>query len=431
MNIEQLRTKAPKTHQVEKIDLPEPEHFRLDNGIPVYCINAGDQEVLKIDLNFPVGSANGEKPLAAYFTNQCLREGTENFSSAQIAEMLDYYGASLNTSVSRDDSRVMLFCLNKYLDQLIPVLGEILLRPTFPDAEVKTVAHRSKQEYLVEMEKVKVVARKEFGKVVFGESHPYGKYAAAADYDNIDGATLADFNKRYYLNAKFRMIVSGKIPANIRELLNDNFGWRQVTEIHRPENGAAIPPADKRLHFIEKPGSLQSGLAVGKAMFNLHHPDFIKMQVVNTIFGGYFGSRLMTNIREDKGFTYGINSHLVSMQQAGMLYIATQVGTEVTQQALDEIFDEMDRMRAEPVPQHELDLVKNYLLGVFLQQADGPFAQAELLKPVLDYKLDLSHYQRYIQTIKTITIEEIQDLAVKYLDPASMVSVVVGEKANG
>jgi predicted Zn-dependent peptidase len=429
MNIEQLRTKAPDTQQVEKIDLPQPEHFLLENGIPVYCINAGDQEVLKIDLNFPIGSAIGEQPLAAHFTNQCLREGTENFSSAQIAEMLDYYGASLNTSVSRDDSRVMLFCLNKYLDQLMPILSEIVLRPSFPDAEIKTVAHRAKQEYLVEMEKVKVVARREFGKVVFGEMHPYGKYAGAEDYDNIDGETLADFNQRYYLKTKFRIIVSGRIPANIRELLNENFGQHQVIEFQP----TALPPSATVLNnklIIEKPGSLQSGLAMGKAMFNLHHPDYIKLQVVNTIFGGYFGSRLMTNIREDKGFTYGIHSHLFSMQQAGMLYIATQVGTEVTQQALDEVFGEMERLRTEPVPQHELDLVKNYLLGVLLQQADGPFAQAELLKSVLDYRLDLSYYQKYIHTIKSITTDEILDLAVKYLDPGSMVSVVVGEKVN-
>lgn len=426
MNIEILRKTAPPVKPVENINLTEPEFFTLDNGIPVYCLNAGDQEVLQLDLNFGFGTAADGLPLAAYFTNLCLKEGTKSYTSRQIAEQLDFYGATINASVTRDHSRLTLYCLNKHLHLLLPLLEELLLAPTFPLNEVKTIVNLSKQEFLVEMEKVKTIARRHFGMAVFGTSHPYGKYAVAEDYDKISHESLLEFYAKYYQSAKFRIIASGRIPLNLNRLLNKHLGQHAVKETLPMAIGPAEPASTKH-HFIKKSGSLQSGIAIGKILFNMHHPDYSKMKIVNTIFGGYFGSRLMTNIREDKGYTYGINSVLMSMQYAGMLMIATQTGTEVTRPAVNEIFTEMERLRHEPVPREELDLVKNYMLGLLLQQADGPFAQGELLKMVLDYQLDLSYFQKFINTIKSVTTEEIQDLAVKYLDPNSMISVVVGE----
>lgn len=430
MNTEQLRKTAPPLRKPENINLQEPEKFLLDNGIEVYCINAGDQEVTHLDLTYKAGTILGENPLEAYFTNKCLKEGTMSFTSKQIAETIDFYGASLNTSVSRDFAGVSLFCLSKHLEKLLPVFGEILLAPVFPGTDVKTIAEKSKQEFFVEMEKVKYLARRRFGQAIFGKDSLYGRYADAGDYDRISGELLSRFYRSYYLPAEFRVIVSGNVPKNIHRLLNKHLGQHEASGISVPQIKTTGSAKKEPVYLVEKPQSLQSGLVVGKALFNLHHPDFIKMQVVNTVLGGYFGSRLMTNIREDKGYTYGINSTLMSMQQAGLFYISTQVGTDVTRQALDEIFKEVERLRKETIPQQELELVKNYLLGIFMQHADGPISQAQLLKSALDYQKDMSYYTTYLNTIKTITKEEIQDLAVKYLEPETMISVVAGKKFN-
>jgi zinc protease len=430
MNIDQLRKTAPPLKKPENIKMQEPEKFLLDNGIEVYCIDAGDQEVTHLDITYKAGTAFGTNPLEAFFTNKCLKEGTMSFSAKQIAESIDFYGAALNNSVNRDFAGISLFCLSRRLEQLMPVLKEILLNPVFPENEVKTIASKSKQEFLVEMEKVKYLARRHFGQAVFGKESRYGRYADAAAYDQISSGLLAAFYRTYYLRAAFRIIASGSVPKNIQHLLNQHLGQHEVAEISLPEVKTTRLDTKEPFYLVEKPQSLQSGLVVGKELFNLHHPDFIKMQVVNTVLGGYFGSRLMTNIREDKGYTYGINSSLMSMQRAGLFYISTQVGAEVTRQALDEVFKEIVRLRNETIPQQELDLVKNYLLGIFLQHADGPISQAQLLKNALDYDNDMSYYQRYLRTIKSITVEEIQDLAVKYLEPDSMISVVVGKKFN-
>lgn len=429
MNIETLRKTAPPLKQAKEIQLIDPSHFVLDNGIEVYCLDGGGQDVLLLDLAFVAGTALGKKPLAAHFTNKCLKEGTLSFSSRQIAETLDYYGAVLNNTTTRDDARISLFCLNKHLEALLPVFAEVVLSPVFPEAEVKTIVEKSKQEFLVESEKVRTLARRKFTETVFGNGHPYGKNATADDYDRMDSRWLGGFYAKFYQKAKFRIIAAGRIPKNIHSLLNKAFGQHEVS-FNKPvlDFPQHETPVVEKLRFVEKSDSLQSGLAIGRRMFNLHHPDFIKMQVVNTIFGGYFGSRLMTNIREDKGYTYGIHSMLISMQQAGLLQIATQVGTEVTKQAMDEVFIEMERMRNEPVPAAELELVKNYLLGMFMQHADGAISQAQLLRSALDYQNDMSYYQRYLHTIKSITIEEIQDLAVKYLQPEEMIKVVVGKE---
>jgi predicted Zn-dependent peptidase len=180
-------------------------------------------------------------------------------------------------------------------------------------------------------------------------------------------------------------------------------------------------------HFTAKDDALQSALRIGKATINKKHHDFLPFMVVNTIFGGYFGSRLMTNIREDKGYTYGIGSGLASLNHAGMFFIASEVGNEVTGKAIEQIFIEIEKLRNEPVKEEELSLVKNYLLGTFLRSADGPFALADLFKATLDYGLDMSYYDTFLHTVKNITIKDIQDIAVKYLQPDSMIRLVVGK----
>lgn len=430
MQTELLRKTAPDIKTIETINLPDPLHFQLDNGTETWCINSGEQPVLKIDLIFNAGSVFGKNPLTSQITNLCLREGTKSYSPEQIAEIFDSCGASLNMHSNRDDARITLFCLTKHLHTLMPVLAEVALAPVFPDKEIKTVAERSRQDFMVEMQKVKFLSRRNFGKLVFGKDHIYSRYEDITDYENVNREDLVGFYQQFYEGARFRLIVSGKTPDDIRQILNRHFGKHPVLDKKSSPQGVTEPSQATGAHFFEKADSLQSGINIGKILFNIHHPDYIRMKVVSTLLGGYFGSRLMANIREDKGFTYGIHSMITNSRRAGLFHISTQVGTEVTQAAIDEIFKEIGLLRSAPVKKSELDLVKNYMLGLLQQQADGPFAQGEMLKTMLDYQLDFSYYRRYVETLKSVRIEEIQDLAVKYLDPNTMISVVVGKKFN-
>ncbi len=181
-------------------------------------------------------------------------------------------------------------------------------------------------------------------------------------------------------------------------------------------------------HFIEKPDSVQSAIRIGKLTIGKSHHDFVKLQVVSTILGGYFGSRLMSNIREDKGYTYGIGSFIAPMNQASYFGIATEVGVDITRQAIDEIYKEINRLSTDIMPNEELELVKSYLMGEILKSVDGPFALAERWKGMLLFGLDSEYFKKMIETISSITPEEVLDIAKKYLVADEMYEVVVGKK---
>ncbi len=427
---QEFRSIKPNIRPIMPVALTGPELYTLDNGVQVYTINAGTEDLLKIDLLFEAGSIFQEQTLTAHFTSKCLTEGTNNFGSREIAATVDFYGAYLKAVATKDEGRISLYTLNRHLGTLLPVMQVVALQATFPQDEVETIVKKSRQEFLVNMQKVKYAARHHFGSLIFGESHPYGRFAVEADYDRINRDNLVAFHQKYYRQSPFRIIVAGKLPEDLLELLNRHFGQHTIkrdpeAELHVPQAG----PSPVLSHLIERPTALQSAFRIGKPMFNKLHPDYLKFQVLNTLLGGYFGSRLMSNIREDKGYTYGIGSMVSSLKHGGMFVIASETGTDVTGKAIEEVFNELERLHREPVPADELSLVKNYLHGNFLRSADGPFALAELVKGVMDYDLDMDFYRHYLETIKNITAEEIRDLAVKYLEPDSLIRLIVGKKS--
>ncbi len=428
MTTQDFRKIHPQSKAIETVSLVEPEKYILDNGIPVYLINAGTQEVVKIDLIFDAGSKLQDFPLQAQFTSKCLVEGTDSFDSKTIAETVDFYGAYLKPSVSRDDAAVSLFSLNKHLEHLMPVFAEVALSPKFPDHEIQTMVQKLRQEYLVNMEKVSFIAQQQFSALVYGNQHPYGKTMDIVDYENISQQILQVFYAKFYKTSGFKIIVSGKVNNGLIKMLNQFFGQHQVVFGENIPGGLTIKPSETLEHYSVKDDALQSAVRIGNATINKTHRDFLPFMVVNTILGGYFGSRLMTNIREDKGYTYGIGSGLASLNHAGMFFIASEVGNDVTGKAIEQIFIEIEKLRSEPVKAEELSLVKNYLLGTFLRSADGPFALADLFKATLDYGMDMSYYDSFLHTVKNITIKDIQDIAVKYLQPDSMIRLVVGKK---
>jgi predicted Zn-dependent peptidase len=223
-------------------------------------------------------------------------------------------------------------------------------------------------------------------------------------------------------------MVSGKVTDNTLQLIEKHFGC--IPPAAQIDAGSIHhkPLTQTGKFLIEKQDALQSAIRIGKMLFNKSHSDYIGMLVLNTVFGGYFGSRLMSNIREDKGYTYGIGSAVVSFLHAGYFTISSEVGTEVTQSAIKEIYYELERIQSELISNSELTRVRNYMLGAFLRSIDGPFALADRFKAIYFYGLDYEYYDRYIETIKTITPAELRNLANKYLRKDEMIELVVGKK---
>lgn len=424
------RKKAPVTEFVGGISPVEPEVVRLDNGIPVYLINSSGQDLVKVELLIEAGKWYEDKPLVATFTNKMLKEGTTTMSSQDIADRIDYYGAHLETASDKDMGYVSLYSMNKHLEKTLPVLADVVMNPSFPDGELDTLKQNRRQRFIVNNEKVRFLAKRKFNTLIFGHDHPYGKSFEEEDFGNIERDDLIRFHKDHYITDKCKIIAAGKIRPDFIRMLNDRF-----TEFPKTGKGqtapppiGAKPPAAPLHQKVDKKDAVQSAIRIGRILFNKTHPDYARLKVLNTVLGGYFGSRLMSNIREEKGFTYGIGSAVISLQHSGFFFISSEVGSSVTAEAVKEVYREIERLQQDLIPPEELDLVKNYMLGTFLRSLDGAFALSENYKGLLEYGLDYDYLQRFVEVIRSVTAEELRELAQKYLDIGSLTELTVGRQ---
>lgn len=429
MTTEELnRKKTPEYHQIKEIPIIRAEKHHLSNNVPLYTINAGNLDILKIEFIFKAGSWFEPMPLVSSATNAMLNEGTANRTSKQIAETFDYYGTFFQLNIDWDTANIVLFTLKKYLNETLAVVEDIIKNSTFPKNELEIYISRRKQHFIVEKNKVKTLARDKFLEAVFGKDHPYGYENSLEDFDRVTTTPLVDFYKKFYHAKNCQIIVAGKIDSNLVYIFEKYFGendWKgNGSFFDRP-----IPVTSPKQgeYYIKKNKAVQSAIRIGKAIINKTHTDYHGIQVLNTILGGYFGSRLMKNIREEKGYTYGISSLIISLHHSGYLTIVSEVGADVYKKAIREIYKEIKILREKPVPHDELTLVKNYLLGELLRMFDGPFALADSFRSILEYGLNYDFFNKGIDTIKNITPEEILSLAQKYLNEGSFTQVVAGK----
>jgi zinc protease len=386
MNISQFnRKQAPDFKQVTQIHFPKVAVSELDNGIPVYTIAGGSQEVIKIDLVFKAGSAYARHKLIAPFTNQMLNEGTIGQTSKQIADTFDFYGAYFQPTAEKDNAMVNLLCLTKHLPKVLGLLNEIIMESTFPENELTLQIDKRRQNFLVEQEKTSFLAREAFFEQLYGENHPYGQRTKTEHYNQIDRLMLNDFYQNHYHADNCFMVLSGQVTDQELKLINQSLGRISNGKISIPLNIAFRTDISASVLHIDKPDAVQSSIRMGMTTINKLHPDYLGLKVLTTIFGGYFGSRLMKNIREDKGYTYGIHAMQVSMIQSGYMGIAADVKAGHTRQAIDEVRKEIEKIKSHPVEKDEMDLVRNFMMGDMLQMFDGPLATSDTFKGAMEF----------------------------------------------
>lgn len=421
------RTLAPESLQVNEIKFLEPLAQHLDNGIPVFTINAGKQELVRIEFIFENVNWDASKPLQAVGVSHLINNGTAKLSAKEIADKVDYYGAFLQTEYGADQSSVKLYTLNKHLESVLPILRSILNESIFPGQELAIFVQNQKQSLQVNLQKNDFLARRQFANSIFGDT-PYGSNIDAEDYDALKREDLLNYFKAAYKPENCTVIAAGKFEENEFAILNSVFGNQWDNTEASVVNKLTFEASPKGELLIERPEAIQSAIRMGALSISRNHPDFPGFQVLNCLLGGYFGSRLMANIREDKGYTYGIGSAVVSLRDAGYFFIATEVGAEVCGNALIEIEKEINLLKTELVSDQELDLVRNYMLGSMLGSLENAFSHADKFKNVYFSGLDHNYYENYITTVKTITSQDLKDLSGKYLNTENFTKVVVGKK---
>ncbi len=424
--MENFRTKQPPVKTVSAITGIPVENRVLKNGISLFMINAGTEDVARIEFVFRAGMAMESVPLLAGITNMMLSEGTWNYTAEELNNTLDFYGIFQNLTTDRDSAGLNMLFLNKHIEKAMELAGEILFHPVFPEKELNLMMKKRLAGYRISREKVQNIASDCFFESVFGRNHPYGRPVEEKDFEAITPALLRDFHSAYYTPRNMAAIISGKIHENTPYLFEKYFGSFTDSSLPAGNSLKAINGQDAAKIHIEKPGSLQTAIRIGSATINKRHPDYPGLKILDTILGGYFGSRLMKNIREDKGYTYGIHSSVTSLDQSVYKVISTETGKQYCTLTIDEIYREIRILQKEHVKNDELEVVRNYMSGEMVRMFDGPFAIADSFKAVWEFGLDFSYFNRMMDTVKTIDPEEIMRLANLYYNIDDLHEITAG-----
>lgn len=418
------RQLAPSSYPLEPIAFPDYQLFHLDNGIEVCVIALGEQDVFKFELNTDAGALNSDRPGLAGMTSQLMKRGTISKSAKELNESFDFYGAFWDIQSNFDLGTITIYSLKKHFETLIHLLVDILQNSNFIESEYKKELEIEIQRTHLNWEKTSFAANQYFRNAVFGND-PYGRYATLETIKNIQLDSIKSFYQNFWSKSIPSIILSGKVGENEINLLNKTIG-----QISLQKSNSRIPfensiKSEKRIHH-PKATALQSSIRFGKIGMTRQNPDYFKFNVLNTILGGYFGSRLQKNIREEKGFTYGISSSMIPLQRTGYWVVGTDVNKDKAEETISEIRKEIGLLQTDLVPETELELVKNYLMGSFIGELTQAFDIAEKVKIIQLENLNKDFYNEFQHQIMTCKSSELRDLANKYLNLEDMTEVIIG-----
>lgn len=418
------RKSAPQFVEVKDFQLPTANIDALSNGIRIVNFNEVNQEAVKLELVFAAGKWHEPERGIAQFTAQMLEKGTSSKNSYQIAEHFDRFGASIEINPGFDYTTVSLYTLSKNLKDVLPLFSEITQAPSFPESEISLATSITRQNLKINNEKTSYVAGKKFRELIFGSHHPYGSSLEESDLIAINRNKLIEF-----FNSKFRLhevYLTGQLERasydRVREAVL-GYSAKGSNGINRIVNEST-----ERNHslYSERPDSIQSSLRLGKKIINRSSPDYPTITLLNHLLGGYFGSRLMKNIREEKGLTYGIHSSISALKHDAFFVIGTDVNKENRKSALEEIRKEVAALNEKPINSTEFELGRNHLLGSLQLETANPFAVMEKIKTIRLNQLSTDFYSQLFTNLQETDSIALQEVAQKYLGVDSLFEVSVG-----
>jgi len=416
------RTAAPRHVEINSFQLPYPEIKTLENGVPLFVLRGVSQQVLKIELVFSGSKWDESKNGLSYFTAHMLEKGTKNKNSFEIADFFDFHGASVEISPGFDFVSVSLFCLTKTISKVLPQFIELVSSSIFPEDELNLQKEIFNQSLKINNEKTSYVASKLIKQHLFGSSHPYGKSIEESDVNLLTSHDLRGFfHNNLLLNQVFIVgfldeSILGSIISQLRIIKPD---------LKKQKSSALIASQNQMSEHVEKPNSIQSSLRLGKRIINRNHKDYPALVLLNHIFGGYFGSRLMKNIREEKGLTYGIHSSLNNLRHDAFFVIGADVNRINKDTAITEIKKELYILCDKTVGAQELQTAKSHLLGSLQLEIANPFSVIDKIKVIHLNRLNENFYDELFVDILNVNEASIQRVAIDHLSD-NLIEVAVG-----
>ncbi len=418
------RKAGPDYRKIEKLHIPHSDIYKLPNGVPVCEVNLGSQDILKIEIVHRAGRSAELHHLAGRAVSSLMKDGFAGMTSSEIAAEIDYYGASIKTGSNMDFSYTTMYTLSRYADRIIPLLRDMYYAPSFPEDELEKFKKLNIQKLKEELTKNEVISYRQITEEIFGTAHPYGYNSTESDYLALNRDVLTEHYHALYGSDNCNIFLSGRITDAIRNDIKDCFGQKTQETVKRAYTPCSIAVQEKKVRIHSKKEH-QSAIKTGRRLFDKNHPDNAVFFVLNTLFGGYFGSRLMASIREEHGYTYDVHSSMDQMIYDGCFYVSTEAANEYVEPVLTEIYAQMQRLREEKVGDAELDMVKNYIMGNFMNVLDGPMNVGSFVKSMILSGKHPDSFNDYVGEILATNAEAILNAAQIYLRSGDMTEVVV------
>jgi zinc protease len=431
----QDRSKPPELGPAPTLDLPAIQKRTLSNGLPVWIVESHEVPIVQVGLVVLAGS--GDDPAGKFgtasLTAAMLDEGAGGKSALEIADAIEFYGAALSTTSSFDSSAVRLNVPVARLQDALPVMADVVLRPAFPEEELNRLRQERITALLQAKDEPESIAPAAFARVVFGPTHRYGT-AAVGTEATLKAFTTQDlraFHASYYQPSNATLVVVGDVTvdAAVRLLEKQFGGWKNGAPVTRTAVAAASQPARGEIVIVDVPGAEQSQIRIGRVGVGRDTPDYFVLQILNTILGGSFTSRLNQNLRETHGYSYGAGSRFDMRLAPGPFFAAAGVQSDKTAEALTEFFNELNGI-LKPVTQEELTKARNYVALGFPSEFESTSDLSARIEELIVYKLPDNYFEQYVPRIQAVTSAEVQKAAARYIQPAQFVVVVVGDRAS-
>lgn len=427
------RSKAPAPGPAAELKLPPIQKRALANGLPVWIVEMPKVPVVQVNLIVKAGAAAdpaGKYGLAS-FTSAMLDEGAGTRSALELADAIEFLGISVSTGSSWDSSTVGLFSPVSKLDEALPLMADVALRPTFSEAEVERLRQERLTSLLQQKDNASSLATLGFGRLVFGPRHRYGTGAMGNSVSNgeMTASEMRAFHAQYYQPQHAHLLVVGDVKADdILARLERTFGgWKNAGPApQKPALGEATQHAARQIYLIDRPGAPQSQIRIGWIGVPRNTPDYYVLEVMNTVLGGSFTSRLNQNLRERNGYSYGAGSTFDMRSAPGPFFASSGVQTDKTTEALKEFFNELNGIRV-PIPADELTRAKNYLALGFPSGFETTGSVASQIGELIVYGLTESAFTEYVGRIQAVTAADVERAAKQYVQPDRFAVIVVGD----
>lgn len=422
------RSIPPSVNEFTKLTIPKPETRILDNGIKTVVLNQGDDEVNNILLLWDNGLCELENQSALKLLTATLNEATDSRSGEEIASELEFNGSWLSVKAHDHHTSVSLHSLNSRLPHVLPVLTDIIKNPAFPQDIIDVKRRKLLSTLELNMQKVGFVASTMIKQQIYGIAHPLAKNDTEDSIKSVTRDEIVRLHHSIFMSASPIVFISGKIDKNTEKLITDALETLEFD--NKGCNRIIIKPMDPDFSIMDNvrtmPDKLQTAVNIAIPAIPRQHPDYDMLRIAVTALGGYFGSRLMASIREEKGYTYGISSGLLGTREGAYIGISCECANEYARPVIEEVKKEINRLSEEPIDDNELATVRRYLQSSLASTLDNPFN-------IIDYYIKKhivgipdGYFYRQQAALMEATPEKIRLITQRYMNPDKMFTALAG-----